>query len=175
MSSTNNKNDKNKKLFLINEEISVSPVLLVNPDGTNVSMPIEEALALAKQRELDLVLINQNPGVVKILDYGKYIYELKKNKGGKKNVVKVKSITVKPNISSHDIEWKAKQAIDWFKSGDKVQFVVKTPGRMADRVDLVNEVYDQFSVLVESHGKSREGLKKISKIQYATYFMPVKK
>lgn len=173
-----NSNDlKKKKQHLINEEINFSQVLLVNQDGANVTMDISDALSLAQKQELDLVLINDKskPPVVKILDYGKYLYELKKNQSGKKNVSKVKSITVKPSISAHDIEWKAKQAIEWFKAGDKVQFVVKATGRMATRIELIEDIFNQFVALVDNFGKSKEGLKKISKIQYATYFMPVKK
>lgn len=166
-----------KNLHSINEEINFEQVLLVVPEGENKLLSSEEALELAKKQDLDLVLINakSNPPIVKILDYGKFLYDLKKQKSGKKNVVKVKSITVKPQISAHDIGWKSDRAIEWFKSGDTVQFVVRATGRMSDRMDLINEVFENFSKRVEDYGKSKDGLKKISKIQYSTYFMPIKK
>ncbi|GCE63761.1 translation initiation factor IF-3 [Candidatus Mycoplasma haematohominis] len=170
--------DPEKPLHQINERITCSPVLLVIPDGENKVVTIEEALDLAKQKNLDLVLINDKADtpIVKILDYGKFLYELKKQKSGnKKHTIKVKSVTVKPQISAHDIGWKADKAIEWFKLGDKVQFVVKAPGRMSERLDLINEVYDSFTKLVEEYGKPKEALKKISKIQYATYFFPTGK
>lgn len=169
-------NKQQKKLHLLNEEINLSPVLLVVPDGENKLMEIDEALRLSRESSLDLVLINgrSTPPIVKILDYGKFLYELKKQKGGKKNVMKVKSVTVKPQISAHDIKWKADKSIDWLKSGDKVQFIVRATGRMSDRMDLINEVYDSFSKLIENYGRSKDGIKKISKIQYATYFTPIK-
>lgn len=59
--------------------------------------------------------------------------------------------------------------------GDKVQFVVKAPGRMADRTDLIYQVYESFLKLVENYGKPKDELKKISKIQYATYFFSLGK
>lgn len=170
--------DPEKPLHKLNEEITSSPVLLVDPVDGNKTLEIEEALKIAKQKNLDLVLINDkaNPPIVKALDYGKFLYELKKQKSGnKKHTIKVKSVTVKPQISAHDIGWKADKAVEWFKLGDKVQFVVKAPGRMSERMDLINEVYETFSKLVEEYGRPKEPLKKISKIQYATYFFPTGK
>lgn len=166
-----------KNLHAINEEINFDQVLLVIPEGENKLLSSEEALEIARKQDLDLVLINtkSTPPIVKILDYGKFLYDIKKQKSGKKNVVKVKSITVKPQISSHDIGWKSNRAIEWFKSGDTVQFVVRATGRMSERMDLINEVFENFSKLVEDYGKSKDGLKKISKIQYSTYFLPIKK
>lgn len=91
---------------MINEQIRVSPVMLVDPEGENRVIGLDEALELAKQRGLDLVLINERvqPPIVKILDYGKFLYEIKKKKKHTNRPhTKVKSITVKPQISGHDM------------------------------------------------------------------------
>lgn len=99
---------------LINEEIRDKEVRVIDTDGSQLGiMPIEEALDLANERKLDLVNISPNakPAVCKILDYGKYRYELqKKEKEAKKKqkVTQVKEIRLSTFIEEHDIQVKAK-------------------------------------------------------------------
>lgn len=116
MSLDKDSKEKAKNLHLINEEITVSPVMLVEEEsGDNRVVEVGEALELAKQRSLDLVLINDrvSPPIVKILDYGKLMYEIKKKKKHTNRTHnKVKSVTVKPQIGEHDMGWKADKAIE---------------------------------------------------------------
>lgn len=115
MSLDKGSKEKAKNLHLINEQITVSPVMLVEDAGENRVIGVDEALELAKQRSLDLILINDrvNPPIVKILDYGKLLYEIKKKKKHTNRTHnKVKSVTVKPQIGEHDMGWKADKAIE---------------------------------------------------------------
>ena len=97
-------------------------------------MSRDEALELANERKLDLVNIspNANPPVCKILDYGKYRYELqKREKEAKKNqrITQIKEVKFRPNIEDHDFETKIKNAERFLKDGDKVKVTIMFRGR----------------------------------------------
>lgn len=97
-------------------------------------MPIDKAMDLANERKLDLVNISPNakPAVCKILDYGKYRYELqKKEKEAKKKqkTTQVKEIRLSTFIEAHDIQVKAKTAAKFLADGDKVKVGLRFRGR----------------------------------------------
>ena len=123
---------------LINEEIRDKEVRVIDSDGTMLGiMPTEKALDLAGEKKLDLVNIspNANPPVCKILDYGKYRYELqKKEKEAKKKqkVTQVKEIRLSTFIEDHDIQVKANTASKFLKDGDKVKVSLRFRGREKD-------------------------------------------
>ena len=100
-------------------------------------MATEQALDLATEKKLDLVNIspNANPPVCKILDYGKYRYELqKREKEAKKKqkVTQVKEIRLSTFIEDHDIQVKANTASKFLKDGDKVKVSLRFRGREKD-------------------------------------------
>lgn len=117
-------------------------------------MGIREALAIAEEANLDLVNVSPNaePPVCKILDYGKYRYELqKKDKIAKKNqkTMQVKEVRLSTFIEVHDVNVKANTAIKFLKDGDKVKVSLRFRGRERDYTakgfDVMNSFADQVS------------------------------
>lgn len=122
----------------INEEIRVKEVRLIDENGENVGVvAINEALSRAKEAGLDLIEISPQavPPVCKILDYGKYKYEIQKRKNeAKKNqkVINIKELKLRPMIDEHDYDVKIKQAKKFLSTGDKVKFTIRYKGREAN-------------------------------------------
>lgn len=118
-----------------NEDITAKEVRLIGADGENVGVvSLREALQLADEADLDLVEISPNatPPVCKILDLGKYRYELQKKKAeARKNqkVVDIKEVKLSPNIDTHDYDVKLRNAQRFINEGDKVKFTLRFRGR----------------------------------------------
>ena len=105
----------------------------------------DEALRLAREKDMDLVEIspNQEPPVVKIIDYSKFKFELvKKAKEARKKqkVIHIKEIKMRPNIDSNDFNHKVKHAIEFLEKGDKVKFSLMFRGREMIHQELGFEV-----------------------------------
>ncbi|CCQ92608.1 initiation factor IF-3 [[Clostridium] ultunense Esp] len=120
-------------------------------------MPTRKALEIAFDRKLDLVKVapNAKPPVCRIMDYGKYKYELaKKEKEAKKNqkVINVKEVRMTPNIEDHDLKVKANRAMDFLKNGDKVKVSVRFRGRELGHTDAGKEVLANFAELTSECG-----------------------
>ncbi len=120
-------------------------------------MPTEKALELAAEKKLDLVNISPNakPPVCKILDYGKYRYELqKKEKEAKKKqkTTQVKEIRLSTFIEEHDINVKANTASKFLKDGDKVKVSLRFRGREKDYKDKGMAVMETFAQVVSEVG-----------------------
>ncbi|MCF6465960.1 translation initiation factor IF-3 [Clostridium sp. Cult2] len=149
---------RNIKELQINEEIREREVRLIDVDGSQVGvMPTRKAMEIAFERKLDLVKVapNAKPPVCRIMDYGKYKYELaKKEKEAKKNqkVINVKEVRMTPNIESHDLNVKANRAIDFLKNGDKVKVSVRFRGRELGHTDAGKEVLTNFAELTSEYG-----------------------
>ncbi len=116
-------------------------------------MSIDEAMSLAGEKKLDLVNISPNakPPVCKILDYGKYRYELqKKEKEAKKKqkTTQVKEIRLSTFIEDHDIQVKAKTASKFLQDGDKVKVSLRFRGRERDYQARGMEVMNSFATCV---------------------------
>ena len=143
---------------LINEEIRDKEVRVIDSDGTMLGiMATEQALDLATEKKLDLVNIspNANPPVCKILDYGKYRYELqKREKEAKKKqkVTQVKEIRLSTFIEDHDIKVKANTASKFLKDGDKVKVSLRFRGREKDYSARGMEVMNTFADIVSEVG-----------------------
>ena len=117
----------------------------------------EEALDLANERKLDLVNIspNANPPVCKILDYGKYRYELqKREKEAKKKqkTTQIKEIRLSTFIEEHDINVKANTAAKFLKDGDKVKVSLRFRGREKDYASKGMDVMHKFAEIVAEVG-----------------------
>lgn len=107
---------------------------MIGEGGEPVILARDEALRIAREKELDLVEISpdQNPPVVKIIDYSKFRFEqIKKAKEAKKRqkVIHIKEIKMRPAIDAHDYEHKVKHAKDFLDKGDKVKFTIMFRGR----------------------------------------------
>ena len=138
-------------------------------------MQLKKAIQLAKDEGLDLIEIspNANPPVCKIMDMGKYKYDLQKkaNQAKKKQkVVSLKEIKLRPGTEIHDYNFKIKNAKKFITKGDKVKFTVKFKGREMQHVELgknlMNRIIEDTKEIgkVETHPKF-EGRQMIMIIQ----------
>ena len=135
---------------MINERIRAREVRLIDENGTNHGIvPTSQALRIAEESELDLVVIspNQVPPVAKILNYGKYKYELeKKAKEAKKkqHIVDVKEVKVRYKIDTHDYEVRLKNIKKFISQGNKVKIVVMLRGREMQHSQLAVDLANRF-------------------------------
>ena len=135
---------------LINEKIRAKEVRLIDQDGNNHGVvPTSQAMRMAEEADLDLVVIspNQAPPVAKILNYGKYKYELeKKAKEAKKKqkTVEVKEIKVRYKIDTHDYEVRIKNIRKFISQGNKVKIIVMLRGREMQHSHLAIELAEKF-------------------------------
>ena len=134
----------------INEEIRDKELRVIGADGDQLGiMTSAAALALAEEKELDLVKIapNATPPVCKIMDYGKFRFEqLKKEKEAKKNqhVVEVKEIRMSPSIDTNDFNTKVKNAMKFLKDGNRVKVTVRFRGREMAHTSLGADLLKKF-------------------------------
>lgn len=147
------------KELQINEEIREKEVRLVDKDGNQIGVvPIDRALDMAEEAHLDLVNVapGAKPPVCRIMDYGKYRYELiKKAKEARKRqrVINVKEIRLTPNIEAHDLQTKANAAIRFLDGKDRVKVSVRFRGREMGHTEIGRQVLEDFIELVKEHGK----------------------
>ena len=129
------KNDSLKGQYRINEQIRAKEVRIVGDEvGASNVYPIAQALRLAEEHEADLVEISPNaqPPVCRIIDYSKFLYQLKKRQKeqkAKQVKVNVKEIRFGPQTDDHDYNFKLKHAIGFLEDGDKVKAYVFFKGR----------------------------------------------
>ena len=134
----------------MNEKIRSKEVRLIDENGNNHGVvPTAKALEMADEAGLDLVVIspNQAPPVAKILDYGKYKYDMaKKAKEAKKkqHVVEVKEVKVRYKIDVHDYEVRLKNVRKFISQGNKVKIVVMLRGREMQHSNLAFELAERF-------------------------------
>lgn len=144
----------NKNLIL-NENIRHKEVRLSGEDSRIIKT--EEALKMAQERDLDLVMVSPNakPPVCKIMDYSKYLYEQsKKLKLAKKNqkVVVLKEVRLSPTIEEHDIDIKANNAKKFLSNGDKVKVSIRFRGRQNNNTQMGKKVLDAFIIKIGELG-----------------------
>jgi len=136
---------------MINEQIRDKEVRLIGENGEQLGiMSAREAMKLAEEAELDLVKIapTAKPPVCKIIDYGKYRYELaRKEKEAKKKqkVVEVKEIRMSPNIESNDLNTKMSAAKKFIEKGNKVKVTLRFRGREMAHMQSSKHILDDFA------------------------------
>lgn len=136
---------------MINEQIRDKEVRLIGPDGDQLGiMPAKEAMKRAREAELDLVKIapNAKPPVCKIIDYGKYRYELarkEKEARKKQKTIEVKEVRLSPNIDVNDLNTKINQARKFLSKGDKVKVSLRFRGRELAHVNASKGILDDFA------------------------------
>ncbi len=134
----------------MNERIRSSEVRLIDEKGENHGViATSKALAMAEEADLDLVVVSQNqePPVAKILNYGKYKYELeKKAKEAKKkqHTVDVKEVKVRYKIDTHDYQVRIKNINKFISQGNKVKIVVMLRGREMQHSNLAFDLANKF-------------------------------
>lgn len=151
MSKYNNK-DKNT---IINWRIRADKLRVIDKDRVALGiMTKDEALSLAKEEGLDLVLVVENatPPVAKIIELNKYLYEQQKNekemaKKARASRIEVKEVKFKPNICEHDLHIKLKRAQDFLDSGAKVKITIQMRGRENSNS---NVVFSHFKESIDS-------------------------
>ncbi len=142
----------------INDEIRAKEVRVVSADGEQLGvMSSKDALTLAENKNLDLVNIapTAQPPVCKIMDYGKYKFELqKKEKLNRKNqkVVNIKEVQLSPSIDTNDFNTKCNHAKKFLKSGDKVKVSVRFRGRELTHSEIGQVLLERFAASCEEEG-----------------------
>ena len=140
---------------MINGQIRDKEVRVIGEDGEQKGvMPIKEAMRLAQEAELDLVKIapKAQPPVCKIIDYGKYRYELaRKEKEAKKKqkTVEVKEVRLSPNIDTNDLNTKVNNAKKFISKGNKVKITLRFRGREMAHVQQSKHILDDFAELLK--------------------------
>jgi translation initiation factor IF-3 len=159
-----------------NQQIRAIDVQVIGSDGNNLgTLPLNKAIEIAKEEGLDLIEIspNANPPVCKIMDMGKYKYDLQKKANiakKKQKVVALKEIKLRPGTDVHDYNFKVKNAKKFLVNKDKVKFTVKFKGREMQHIylgkDLMNRVIEDIKDVgkIETHPKF-EGKQMIMIIQ----------
>ena len=143
----------------INERIRALEVQVINNEGKNLgTLNLKEAIAIAREEGLDLIEISPNarPPVCKIIDVGKYKYDLQKkaNKAKKKQkIISLKEIKLRPVTDIHDYNFKMKNAKKFLEKGDKVKFTVRFKGREMQHTNLGKELMNRIINDTESVGK----------------------
>ena len=135
----------------MNERIRAREIRVIGDDGEQFGiLSVNEALALATEKNLDLVEISPNatPPVCKIMDYGKFKYEKtkkeKENKKKQKNVV-IKEIRIKPHIDEHDKETKISQIKKFIEKEYKVKISLRLSGREKLHAESAVKILDDFA------------------------------
>ena len=136
---------------MINEQIRDKEVRLIGEDGEQLGiMSARDAFRIAQEAELDLVKIapGAKPPVCKIIDYGKYKYELtRKEKEAKKKqkIVEVKEVRLSPNIDTNDLNTKVNNAKKFILKGNKVKVTLRFRGREMAHVQHGRQILDVFA------------------------------
>ena len=136
---------------MINEQIRDKEIRLIGENGEQLGiMSAKEAFKMAKEAELDLVKIapTAKPPVCKIIDYGKYRYELaRKEKEAKKQqkTVEIKEVRLSPNIEANDLNTKVNMAKKFIAKGDKVKVTLRFRGREMAHMQSSKHILDDFA------------------------------
>ena len=156
----------------INNQIRASELRVLNSENKNLGvLSIKDALELAQNQGLDLIEIGPNavPPLAKIMDFGKYKYEvnkkLKKQKGGAKHT-ETKGIQIKIGTGDHDLELKAKTASKWLKEGHRVKVELFLAGRakymdekfLKERLDRILHLITEEHKVSDSYKRGPKGL-----------------
>ena len=133
---------------MINEQIRDKEIRLIGENGEQLGiMSAREAMKLAEEAELDLVKIapTAKPPVCKIIDYGKYRYELARKEKEARKKQKIKEIRLSPNIDSNDLNTKMNAAKKFLSKGDKVKITLRFRGREMAHMNASKHILDDFA------------------------------
>ncbi|MEI8270420.1 MAG: translation initiation factor IF-3 [bacterium] len=156
----------------INNQIRALELRVIDSENQNLGvLSIKEALELAQSKGMDLIEINpnSNPPIAKVMDFGKYQYELskklKKAKAGSKTT-ETKSIQIKIGTGDHDLELKAKTTSKWLREGHRIKIELFLAGRakymdekfLRERLDRVLHLITEDYKISDSYKKGPKGL-----------------
>ena len=140
---------------MVNEGIRARELRLISDNGDQLGVKTkQEALKMAEDANLDLVLVapKAKPPVAKIMDYGKYRFELQKKQREarkKQKVVNIKEVRLSPTIDTNDFNTKMKNARKFLSKGDKVKVSIRFKGRAITHKDIGREVLNRFAEATE--------------------------
>ena len=175
MARFDNRRVYKQDLYCRNQNIRAAEVRVINSDGTMLGIfPTREAVAMAREQELDLVEISPNaqPPVCKILDYNKYVYEQgKKAAEAKKKQAKVslKELRIKSRIAPHDLEVKLRQIEEFLRKKNQVRFVVVFRGRENQHKDLGIQLLNDTAKRLEPLATVDGGLQQLGNRMSMTF------
>ncbi len=136
---------------MINEQIRDREVRLIGSNGEQLGiMSARDAMKIAREAELDLVKIapTAKPPVCKIIDYGKYKYEMsrkEKEARRKQKIIEIKEVRLSPNIDENDLNTKISAARKFLQKGDKVKVTLRFRGREMAHVQKSKQILDVFA------------------------------
>ncbi|MCX7778732.1 MAG: translation initiation factor IF-3 [Patescibacteria group bacterium] len=136
------------KYYRLNNQITAPKVRLIDEEGKHLGVfSIEEARRLSQQKNLDLVEISpkETPPVVRIVDFGKFLYETKKKERSiKKRKQEIKGLRLSLRVGRHDLEVKKKQVLKFLEAGQRVKIELVLRGREKTHFDLAKKIIDEF-------------------------------
>jgi translation initiation factor IF-3 len=156
----------NRDLPQINERIRFPKIRVIDTDGAQLGiLTPQEAMRLADEKELDLVLVSDkaDPPVCRIMDYGKYKFELeKKAREAKKkqHTADVKEVKMRYKIEEHDYNVRVNQAERFLKAGDKVKATITFRGREIQHSDLAEELLQRMAKDLQDVAEVQQSPKK---------------
>jgi translation initiation factor IF-3 len=148
------------KLVRVNERIRAREVRVVDDEGQQLGiMPPFEALKVARERGLDLVEVSPtaNPPVCRVINYGKYLYQLNKRQHEARKhqrSVELKEVKFRPRTSEHDFDTKRNHIVEFLKSGSKVKATIMFRGREMAHRDLGWHMMDRLIKALEDVGQT---------------------
>lgn len=152
---------KKEKRLRVNYQIKAYKVRLIDENGKQLGVvTLREALDMAREKGLDLVEVSPNifPPVCKILSWGKYLYEQKKQKKKPKNV-ETKEVRLTAKIDEHDFEVKLKQAVKFLQKRQKVKTFLFLKGREIVHKEVASKVLENFKEAIKDYGEPEQELK----------------
>lgn len=147
-----NENRRQRDLPPINERIRFPNIRVIDTDGGQLGIITpQEALRIAEEKELDLVLVSDkaDPPVCRIMDYGKYKFEQEKKAREarkKQHTADVKEVKMRYKIEEHDYQVRVNQAERFLKSGDKVKATITFRGREIQHSDLAEDLLKRMAM-----------------------------
>lgn len=156
-----------KKIFRVNHNIKTNEVLLIDEIGNKCGVvPLHEALTRAETAELDLVEVSPNsqPPVCKIIDFGKFKYELEKQERKQKAKNKgsdLKEIRLSLNINDNDLQVKRRKALEFLAKKHKVKLNIRLKGREMAYGDKAREMINKFFQSLEGRAKIEQEMKRL--------------
>lgn len=157
----------------VNERIRARTVMVIDENGTKLGVfDIRRALFMARDKGLDLVEMqaNANPPVCKIMDYGRYKYELKKKQKEskkKQHVLGEKTMRLRIEIAEHDLAVKIRHIREFLTAGDKVVISIRLKGRELDHKELAHALFDRIKKETADIGKVEQE----PKFEFSTFTM----
>ena len=147
------------KRVRVNRQIRISPVRVIGADGSQLGiLEVDAALRMAEDLGLDLVEVaaTARPPVVRIMDYGKYKFEMAKQARQakkKQHVIELKEVKYRPGIDDHDFDTKTRHARRFLEEKNKVKVTMMFRGRQIAHLELGKAVLDRVAASLADVGK----------------------